>query len=65
VTYLRRHLTAEVELRAARDAALEASVIKTRFVTTASHDFPTFGHPRVKTMNKVNQAIDQCSWALR
>jgi signal transduction histidine kinase len=38
VAYLWRHLTAAGELRAGRDAALEASAIKTRFVATASHD---------------------------
>jgi signal transduction histidine kinase/ActR/RegA family two-component response regulator len=38
VTYLRRHLTAEAELRLGRDAALEASLMKSRFVATASHD---------------------------
>lgn len=38
VAYLRRHLTAEAELRSGRDAALEASLMKSRFVATASHD---------------------------
>jgi signal transduction histidine kinase len=36
--YLRRHSAEEAALRFGRDAALEASILKTRFVATASHD---------------------------
>jgi signal transduction histidine kinase len=36
--YLRRHVAAEVELRAGRDAARAASLLKTSFVATVSHD---------------------------
>lgn len=38
VTYLRRHFVAEADLRAGRDAAMEAANIKMRFIATASHD---------------------------
>jgi CheY-like chemotaxis protein/anti-sigma regulatory factor (Ser/Thr protein kinase) len=38
MAYLRRHVTAETELRAGRDAARAASLLKTSFVATISHD---------------------------
>ena len=38
VVYLRRHLSAEATLRSGRDAAVQASVLKTQFVATVSHD---------------------------
>jgi signal transduction histidine kinase/ActR/RegA family two-component response regulator len=37
-TYLRRHFAVEAELRSGRDAAREASALKTSFIAAASHD---------------------------